>query len=315
MQITIITSYLLLFLISVAHAADTSSSGASSCCCLIFFVLIGGVAFWFLKKYYFVRHKLNEAQKKLTEMQSSLPEYVYTGNVLSHVVLPNVKFIEERAIRQWVSGGPRFRVAKGVWFALNKGHSESHGEMRVIDEGKLSLSPDAFVFSGATKNITLQKKKINNFEVEGADARVAIGLENRQKLVVFDFGSTASFVAFMSAFYSTEPSQKYNGEKKGLDFLAVERVLSNVALFSENEKVKIEDLETYASCVALAVSVLQRFPEVYGKVIDVDAIAKLKETVSAYEKYHAHLLRTSEEAKEQKLSEVVVPQLPVNDKL
>lgn len=309
MQKIVFIATILLFFISLSHAEDTSGSGASSCCCLIFFILIGVVAFWYLKKYYFTRHKIDEARKKLASMQNALPEYAYSGNTLSHVVLPSVKFIEERAIRQWVSGGPRFRVTKGVWFALNKGRSESHGEMRVIDDGRLSISADTFVFSGSTKNITLQKKKMNSFEVQGT-TQIAIGVENRQKLVVFDFGSTASFVAFMSAFYATDSTQKYNGEKKGFEFLSVDSVLSSLALFGENEKVKIEDLEAYASCVASAVSILQRFPEVYGEVVEVDAIAKLKEIASAYDKYRAHLLKTAEEAKKQQLGEIIVPPAP-----
>jgi len=308
-KIFFILYFFLLLLSSLTYAADTSSSGASSCCCLIFFLLIGVIAFWFLKKYYFPRHKIDEARKKLASIQNGLPEYSYAGNALSHVVLPNVKFIEERAIRQWVSGGPRFRVTKGVWFALNKGYSESHGEMRVIDEGKLSVSADTFVFSGSTKNITLQKKRINSFEVQGT-TQVAIGVENRQKLVVFDFGSTASFVAFMSAFYATDPSRKYDGEKKGLNFLNIDNVLSSIALFSEGEKIKTEDLEAYTSCVASVVSILQRFPEVYGEVIEADAIAKLKKTASSYDNYRAHLLKMTEEAKKQQLKETVVPPAP-----
>ena len=62
-------------------------------------------------------------------------------------------------------GGPSFRVAKGVNFRVGgfQARGESHEELRVIDNGDITLTNKRFVFSGSKRsvNFNINKMKIS----------------------------------------------------------------------------------------------------------------------------------------------------------
>lgn len=71
------------------------------------------------------------------------------------LALPNVSLLEPRAVRTGAYGGPSFRVAKGVYFRVGGVRSESHEELRNIDQGTLTLTNKRVVFSGTKRTINI----------------------------------------------------------------------------------------------------------------------------------------------------------------
>jgi hypothetical protein len=92
-------------------------------------------------------------------------------------------FFEERAIRVYNAGHYGVRITKGFWIGGTKGHSESHGEMRKIDTGVLSVTSDRFLFNGKLKNHSIPIKKINH--VQPYKREIEVGSDTRQKVLVF----------------------------------------------------------------------------------------------------------------------------------
>jgi len=80
------------------------------------------------------------------------------------VVLPNMALWEPRSVRQGAGGygGPSFRIAKGVYWRLGafKAQSESHEELRAIDQGRFTLTNKRLVFSGAKRTVDINLNKI-----------------------------------------------------------------------------------------------------------------------------------------------------------
>ena len=89
------------------------------------------------------------------------------------------RLMEERAIRR--SHGGAVRIMKGVY--VGGSQSESHGELRAIDNGSLLLTNQRLIFNGGFKNIEYQLSKIVSIE-EYKDA-VEIGSSNRQKVQLY----------------------------------------------------------------------------------------------------------------------------------
>lgn len=82
---------------------------------------------------------------------------------------------EPRAIRN--HKGASIRVAKGAYIHL--GQSESHQEMRHIDNGILTLTNKKLVFNGGQRSSNIELKRIMNIYVYSDGFKVNI--ENRQK--------------------------------------------------------------------------------------------------------------------------------------
>lgn len=105
----------------------------------------------------------------------------------AYMVFNNVEFREPRAVRvsHGGGGGVSFRVAKGVTLhtGTGRGQSESHEEIRNIDNGQLVLTNKRLIFTGNTKTVNLQLNKIVSI-TEYEDA-IAIRVENKQKTQYF----------------------------------------------------------------------------------------------------------------------------------
>lgn len=101
--------------------------------------------------------------------------------------LPNTSLWEPRAVRRTTGGygGPSFRVAKGVYFRVGgfRAQSESHEELRTIDQGALTLTNKRLVFSGAKRTINIDLRKI--VSVEPYRDGIAIRREGKEKTQYF----------------------------------------------------------------------------------------------------------------------------------
>ncbi len=80
------------------------------------------------------------------------------------IIMDNINLQEPRAVRQTHAayGGPTIRVAKGVSFRIGgaSARSESHEEIRVIDNGKLVLTNKRLIFIGTKRTVNIDLRKI-----------------------------------------------------------------------------------------------------------------------------------------------------------
>ncbi len=80
------------------------------------------------------------------------------------IIMENINLQEPRAVRQTQAayGGPTIRVAKGVSFRMGgaSARSESHEEIRVIDNGKLVLTNRRLIFIGSKRTVNIDLRKI-----------------------------------------------------------------------------------------------------------------------------------------------------------
>lgn len=101
--------------------------------------------------------------------------------------LSDVALWESRAVRQTrgAYGGPTFRIAKGVSFKVGsfQSHSESHEELRTIDQGMLTLTNKRLVFTGAKRTTNIDLRKI--ISIEPYKDGIASQRENKQKTEYF----------------------------------------------------------------------------------------------------------------------------------
>jgi hypothetical protein len=99
------------------------------------------------------------------------------------LIMENISFQEPRAVRQTHAayGGPTIRVAKGVSFRLGgaSARSESHDEIRVIDQGKLVLTNKRLIFIGDKRTVNIDLKKI--LAVQAYRDGIELQRENKQK--------------------------------------------------------------------------------------------------------------------------------------
>jgi hypothetical protein len=146
------------------------------------------------------KHEI-QAQKE-TDLQQFLTE-IYTGklNIKSNnpspvilkknenlsIVMYNVSLEEPRSVRQTRAayGGPTIRVAKGVSFRLGgaSAQSESHEEIRVVDQGTLILTSKRLIFIGSKRTTNIDLRKIMAIGVY-TDA-IESQRENKQKTEYF----------------------------------------------------------------------------------------------------------------------------------
>ena len=115
------------------------------------------------------------------------------------------KLMEERAIRR--SHGGAVRVMKGVY--VGGSQSESHGELRTIDNGGLLLTNQRLIFNGGFKNIEYPLSKIVSVE-EHKDS-IEIGSTNRQKVQLYVVQEPHKWATFVKMAVQIAHS---NGKKK-----------------------------------------------------------------------------------------------------
>lgn len=125
-----------------------------------------------LKKQEIAKQKEKDANDFLMGLENGSIPINYSGqspvilkkDELISIILENINLQEPRAVRQTNAayGGPTIRVAKGVSFRMGgaSARSESHEEIRVIDNGKLVLTNKRLIFIGTKRTVNIDLRKI-----------------------------------------------------------------------------------------------------------------------------------------------------------
>ncbi|MGB9979238.1 zinc-ribbon domain-containing protein [Methanobacterium sp.] len=112
---------------------------------------------------------------------------ILKNNERALLFLSDVALWESRAVRQTrgAYGGPTFRIAKGISFKVGSfsSHSESHEELRTIDQGILTLTNKRLVFTGTKRTNNIDLRKI--ISIEPYNDGIASQRENKQKTEYF----------------------------------------------------------------------------------------------------------------------------------
>ena len=115
------------------------------------------------------------------------PGVVCKKGEIPFLSLNNVTLKEPRSVRVTHGGhaGPRIRVAKGISFGMGTfgAKSESHEEIRVIDQGNLLLTNKRLIFSGGKRSTNIQLKKV--LSIDPFDDGIALRREGKQKTEYF----------------------------------------------------------------------------------------------------------------------------------
>ncbi len=91
--------------------------------------------------------------------------------------------LEPRAVRTGGYVGPSFRVAKGVYLRVGGFQSESHDELRNIDQGTLTLTNKRLVFSGNKRMVNIDLRKI--VSIEPYSDGIGLKREGKEKIQYF----------------------------------------------------------------------------------------------------------------------------------
>lgn len=128
----------------------------------------------------------------VSEGDIRLPPIVYSpiickkGEKVS-LVLENISFMESKAVRatNGLYGGPSFRIARGINYKIGavSTRSESHEEIKVIDEGTLTLTNKRLIFMGSKRNVNINLNKI--LAINDYKDGISINRENKQKMEYF----------------------------------------------------------------------------------------------------------------------------------
>jgi hypothetical protein len=115
------------------------------------------------------------------------PGIVCKKGEIPFLSLNNVTLKEPRAVRVTHGGhaGPRIRVAKGISFGMGTfgAKSESHEEIRDIDQGNLLLTNKRLIFSGGKRSTNIQLKKV--LSIDSFNDGIALRREGKQKTEYF----------------------------------------------------------------------------------------------------------------------------------
>jgi ribosomal protein L40E len=130
-------------------------------------------------------NKLNSGTGNLSVIPN--PPIILKKGEEACVVLSGVNLLEPRAVRQTRGGyaGPTIRVAKGVSFRMGSvsARSESHEELRKIDQGTFVLTNKRMIFIGAKRTTNIDLRKI--ISITAYKDGIASQRENKQKTEYF----------------------------------------------------------------------------------------------------------------------------------
>lgn len=131
---------------------------------------------------------LTEIQTGKLNIKSNTPSpVILKKNENLSIVMYNVSLEEPRSVRQTHAayGGPTIRVAKGVSFRLGgaSARSESHEEIRVVDQGTLILTSKRLIFIGSKRTTNIDLRKI--MAIEAYTDAIESQRENKQKTEYF----------------------------------------------------------------------------------------------------------------------------------
>ena len=128
---------------------------------------------------------LNQGTLNLTPVSD--PPVILKKNEEACVVFSGITLMEPRAVRQTRGGyaGPTIRVAKGVSFRMGSvaARSESHEELRNIDQGTFVLTNKRMIFIGSKRTTNIDLGKI--ISITAYKDGIASQRENKQKTEYF----------------------------------------------------------------------------------------------------------------------------------
>lgn len=130
-------------------------------------------------------NELNQGNTNLSPISN--PPIILKKNEEAYVALGGISLHEPRAVRQTrgAYGGPTIRVAKGVSFRMGNvaARSESHEELRNIDQGALILTNKRLIFIGAKRTTNIDLGKI--ISITAYKDGIGSQRENKQKTEYF----------------------------------------------------------------------------------------------------------------------------------
>jgi hypothetical protein len=147
------------------------------------------------EKQQLIIQKKNDINQFLTALQNGnininsndTSPVILKKNERLFIVMHNIILQEPRAVRQTHAayGGPTIRVAKGVSFRLGgaSARSESHEEIRSIDQGSLILTTKRLIFIGSKRTTNIDLRKI--MAIEAYTDGIESQRENKQKTEYF----------------------------------------------------------------------------------------------------------------------------------
>jgi len=123
--------------------------------------------------------------KLITEGSSS--QVILKENEELQMVLPKIRLWEPRTVTTSTGGygGPSFRVAKGLYFRVGafRAQSQSHEELKEVDQGLLTLTNKRLLFTGAKRTSEYNLAKI--ISIEPYQDGIAVRTSGRSKVQYF----------------------------------------------------------------------------------------------------------------------------------
>jgi len=114
--------------------------------------------------------------------QAASPILLKTGE-LTIFVLPNVSLHEPRSVTRGAYGGPSIHVAKGLTIRTGAFQSQSHEELKELDQGTLVLTTKRLCFSGALRSLEIDLRKL--ISVDAYSNAVAVRRSGKEKTEFF----------------------------------------------------------------------------------------------------------------------------------
>jgi hypothetical protein len=115
---------------------------------------------------------------KIPQMSKESPVIMKKGEELVFS-MPNISLLEARAVRSGSYGGPSIRVAKGLNIRVGGFQSQTHEELKVLDQGVITLTNKRIVYSGSKKTVNLPLNKI--ISIEPYSDAISIVREGKEK--------------------------------------------------------------------------------------------------------------------------------------
>lgn len=135
---------------------------------------------------YMTKLRDGKASIKIT-MGGFSPSIILKQKEEVQVLLPDVALREARSVRTTSGGyaGPSFKVAKGVYFRTGAfgAQSQSHDELKELDQGRLTLTNKRFIFTGSVRSSEISLSKI--IAMEPYTDGIAIEISGRSKTQYF----------------------------------------------------------------------------------------------------------------------------------
>jgi hypothetical protein len=133
--------------------------------------------------------------------------FILSENEKTHY-FTEAKLYEERAIRQYIGGG--VRIGKGAY--IGGGQSESHPEVKRLDDGNLLLTNQRLIFNGLHRN---NEYKLSNiiYVKDHIDA-IEIGYTRKKKSQYFAVSEPSKWATYIKLAISLSKEEKKSNTQR-----------------------------------------------------------------------------------------------------